>query len=58
MIGESGVRAMMGTGGLVRWLSFEMGGGRAAQPVVTTATSRERFESFISIKLEGLEDGC
>ena len=58
MAGWSGVRAMMGTGGLVRWLPSGMGDGRAAQPVVTMATSGERIESFISINLEGLEAGC
>ena len=58
MPGWSGVRAMTGAGGLVRRLLSEMGDGRAAQPVVTMATSRESIESFISIKLEGLEAGC
>ena len=58
MPGGSGVRAMTGTGGLVRRLLSEMGDGRATQPVVTTATSGNRIESFISIKLEGLEAGC
>ena len=56
--GESGVRAMTGTGGVVRWLSSGMGDGRAAQPVVTTATSRERVESFMLINLVGLGAGC
>lgn len=54
----AGVRAMTGTGGLVRRLPSGMGDGRAAQPVVTKATSGERIESFMSMKLEGLEAGC
>ena len=58
MAGGAGVRAMTETGGLVRRISSGMGDGRAAQRVVTKATTRERNESFISMSLKGLEAGC